>query len=59
MGEVLFEYARIGSVVKVTAVDADTGIEAVIQGAAATPQAVLQRAALAKLRYVLDKKTRK
>lgn len=53
--EVLFEFTRIGALMKVTAVDAQTGIEAVIQGSAAMPQAVLQRNALAKLRYVMEK----
>lgn len=54
--EVLFEYTKIGTIMKVTAVDAQTGTEVVIQGPASMPQALLQRTALTKLRYVLDKK---
>ncbi|MFA6280439.1 MAG: hypothetical protein WC612_06585 [Bdellovibrionales bacterium] len=54
--EVLFEYTQIGAIMKVTAVDAQTGTEVVIQGPASMPQSVLQRTALTKLRYVLDKK---
>ncbi len=54
--EVLFEYIQIGAIMKVTAVDAQSGTEVVIQGPASTPQSLLQRTALTKLRYVLDKK---
>ena len=56
--DVLFEFVRVGPAVKVTAVHAATGIEVVIQGPANQPTAALQRAALAKLRYVLEKKAK-
>ena len=56
--EVLFEFAQIGSVIKVTAVDVQTGTEVVIQGHASTPQPVLQRTAVNKLRFVLEKAER-
>lgn len=56
--EVLFEFTQIGSIMKVTAVDAETGTEVVIQGQASLPQTTLQNTALAKLRYVLEKKKR-
>jgi len=53
--EVIFEYTRIGSIVRVTAVDATTGTEVVIQGPAASSQHELQRIALNKLKYVMEK----
>ena len=53
--EVLFEFVQIGTIMRVTAVHAATGTEAVIQGPVALSQSNLQRAALAKLRYVLEK----
>lgn len=53
--EVLFEFVQIGAIMRVTAVHAATGTEAVIQGPVALSQSNLQRAALAKLRYVLEK----
>ncbi len=54
-GEVLFEMARVGSLMRVTAVDTETGTEVVIQGPASLTSVELQRVALAKLRYVLKK----
>ena len=56
MGEVLFEFSRVGNVMRVTAIDADTNTEIVIAGPANAPQAALQQTALQKLRYVLAKK---
>jgi hypothetical protein len=53
--EVIFEMTRMGRIVRVTAVDAKTGAEAVIQGPATSSQKELQRVALAKLNYVLNK----
>lgn len=53
--DVLFEMTQIGSIMKVTAIDAATGTEVVIQGPASMPPSILQRTALAKLRYVLEK----
>lgn len=57
--DVLFEFTRIGPIVKVTAVDARTGTEVTIQGPAAYGAASLQRTALAKLRFVLEKNREK
>ncbi len=54
-GDVIFEHTRIGSIVRVTAVHAATGTEAVIQGPATSSPGELQRVALAKLNYVMRK----
>lgn len=48
--EVLFEFTAIGSVVKVAAIDADTGIEVSVMGPASAAQSDLQKLALAKLK---------
>lgn len=48
--EVLFEFTAIGSVVKVAAIDADTGIEVSVMGPASAAQSDLQKVALAKLK---------
>lgn len=55
-GEAIIEFKQIGSIVKVTAVDAATGTEAVFQAPATTPRKILEQTALSKLRYVLNKK---
>ena len=52
---VYFEFVPQGAYVKVTAVDGETGTEASIVGAASAPQAVLERTAMAKLKFVLAK----
>ncbi len=52
---VFFEFVSQGAYVKVTAIDAATGVEAVIVGAANAPRPALERTALAKLRFVLSK----
>ena len=54
--EVLFEFSRVGNVMRVSAVHVPTNIEVVIAGPATAPQAVLRNTALQKLRYVLAKK---
>ncbi|MGE3770913.1 MAG: hypothetical protein AB7G06_08200 [Bdellovibrionales bacterium] len=51
--EAIIEFTRVGSVVRVTAVDAATGIEAVIQGPASAGEGLLREAALKKLSYLL------
>lgn len=56
MGEVLFEFSRVGNVMRVTAIDVDSNTEIVIAGPATAPQAMLQNTALQKLRYVMAKK---
>ncbi len=57
-GEIYFEFIPVGAYVKVVAIDAATGVEVSIVGARAAGQATLERAALAKLRYVLEKRKR-
>jgi hypothetical protein len=55
-GEILFEFVVQGNVVKATAIDAATGIEASIVGPANAGRAVLAQAATRKLKYVMEKK---
>ena len=47
--EVLFEFTAIGTVVKVSAIDAATGIEVSVMGPVRASRADLQQLALAKL----------
>ena len=54
--EVIFEFHRVGAVVKVTAVDAATGIEASIVGDPARSDAALRRLAKQKLDYVIARR---
>ncbi len=54
--ETIFEFIRMGGAVKVTAVDAATGIEATIVGDAAAGETALRRLARQKLDYVLAKR---
>jgi hypothetical protein len=49
-GEVYFEFIAIGPQVKVTAVDAHTGVEVSVVGPARASAADLEKLALAKLR---------
>jgi hypothetical protein len=55
-GEILFEFVVQGNVVKATAIDAVTGIEASIVGPANAGRDVLAQAAARKLKYVMEKK---
>jgi hypothetical protein len=48
--EVLFEFTAIGTVMKVAAIDAQTGIEVTVMGPSHASRADLQKLALAKLR---------
>jgi hypothetical protein len=48
-GEIYFEFVAIGRHVKVSAIDAATGIEVSVMGPATASQAHLQRLALQKL----------
>ncbi len=57
--EVIFEFQRIGGAVKVTAVDAATGIEASIVGDPAAGETALKRVARQKLDYVIARQGRK
>ena len=54
--EVIFEFLRVGAVVKVTAVDTGSGVEASIVGDPATGEPALKRLALQKLTYVLGRR---
>ena len=51
--EIIFEFRRIGNVVKVTAIDVASGIEAVIAGPAHASESALRDAATRKLVYVM------
>jgi len=53
--EVYFEFTALGAVVKVAAIDAQTGLEVSVMGPAGAPRADLQRLALQKLRARLAK----
>lgn len=55
--EVLFEFRRVGAFIKVSAIDAETGIEVSIVGNPAAGEVMLKRTALRKLEYVLSKGT--
>jgi hypothetical protein len=57
--EILFEFVRIGAYVKVSAVDATTGLEVSIVGSAKASQQELERNALRKLQYVMEKSKKK
>jgi hypothetical protein len=56
--EVIFEFVQIGGVVKVTAVDTASGIEASIVGNPGAGEVALKRLALQKLTYVLARRGR-
>ncbi|MBR2922196.1 MAG: hypothetical protein IKC10_02615 [Alphaproteobacteria bacterium] len=56
MSEVLFEYVRQGTSVKVTAIETETGIEAVVIVPANLSENQMQAKALQKLRYIMQKK---
>ncbi len=51
--EVYIEMIRLGTIVKVNAVDANTGVEVSIQGPASTSQEQLKKIAIDKLHYRL------
>ena len=55
--EAFIEYTQIGAIVRVTAVDAASGTEVSFQAPANTPRTSLERTAINKLRYVLNKKS--
>lgn len=56
MAEVLFEYIKQGASVKVTAIETQTGIEAVVIVPANLSENQMQLKALQKLRYIMQKK---
>lgn len=53
--DVLIEFQKMGSIIRVSAIDPRTNTEIVIQGPATAGRTVLVRNALAKLNYVLRK----
>ena len=56
MSEVLFEYMRSGTSVKVTAIEPNTGVEAVVIVPAGMSEQQMQARAMQKLLYILKKK---
>jgi hypothetical protein len=55
--EIFVEFVVQGNVVKATAIDSATGKEASIVGPANAGRDALTKAALAKLKYLLEKKS--
>ena len=55
--EIFIEFIVNGNVVKVTAIDSVTGIEASIVGPAGGAREALSQAAVNKLKYLLEKKS--
>jgi hypothetical protein len=55
IGEVLFEFRRVGGTVKVTAIHVETGTEVSLVGAANAGEYALKMAAIRKLAYVLNR----
>lgn len=58
-GDVIFEFSAIGNSVKVCAVDSRSGTEVSIVGPVNAGEVALRKNAMAKLRYVLEKKNPK
>ncbi len=56
LGEVYLEHQKIGNLVKVSAIHAETAIEVSIQGPASASQRELETIAINKLKYVMAKK---
>ncbi|MCB9991318.1 MAG: hypothetical protein H6867_08040 [Rhodospirillales bacterium] len=54
--EVIIEFAPVGSLVRVSAMDTQTLTEVITQGPASAGEAMLKRNALKRLEYVLKKK---
>jgi hypothetical protein len=53
----LLEFRQIGNAVKVSAIDPVTGTEVSIVGSALSPQSQLANTAVAKLKFMIAKKT--
>lgn len=58
-GEVIIEFFPVGNAVKVSAIDPETLVEVSIVGDPRQSEEALSRAAVQKLRYVLETKKRK
>jgi hypothetical protein len=56
LGEVLFEFRRVGASVKVTAIHVNTGTEIILVGAVSAGDYALKMAAIRKLIYVLGRR---
>lgn len=54
--DILIEIVRVGDSVKLTAIDAETGVEAVVLGPAHASRADLEKLAVNKLQRMLDKR---
>ncbi len=54
--DILIEIVRVGDSVKLTAIDAETGVEAVVIGPAHAARADLEKLAVNKLQRMLDKR---
>ncbi|WNJ98562.1 hypothetical protein L2D14_11850 [Thalassospiraceae bacterium LMO-JJ14] len=54
--EVLFEFHRVGSYIRVVAVDPRSNVEITMVGDPQVGEAALKRAAIRKLKYVIAKK---
>jgi hypothetical protein len=54
--EVYFEFRAVGSVVRVSAIDAATGTEVIVMGPVSAPQSTLERLARSKLMAKLQGK---
>ena len=54
-GEIIFEFHAVGQAVKVSAVDADSGLEVSIVGPRTASQRELEATAAAKLRRMMEK----
>lgn len=58
-GEVLFEFQRVGSYMKVVAIDPATGDEVSVAGPASGSTELLKRTAINKLRFVQARNAQK
>ncbi|WP_448203454.1 DUF6898 family protein [Azospirillum sp. sgz302134] len=54
-GEVLFEYQRVGTYMKIIAIDPVTATEVSVVGPATGSMELLKRTAISKLQYVLKR----
>jgi len=54
-GEIYIEFKQVGNAVKVTAVDAASGEEASVMGPVSAARTDLQKLAINKLKYKMDK----
>lgn len=58
MSEVLFEYISLGNSVKITAIDVNRKIEAVVVAPSGLSEAQMQKLALDKLNYIINNITK-